>query len=98
MVEGPWLDYRGCLKIGGMAREIGPWLGRALREHREQRLHISQEEAAHRGGITVRHLQKIEYGETDPHLELMMRLAAGLDTKLQRLLDRAEELQRSRRR
>jgi len=57
---------------------------------------ISQEEAAHRASITVRHYQKIEYGETDPGLDVLLRVAKALETTLQTLLDRSEELRAPR--
>lgn len=71
-------------------------LGRAIRERREDAVRISQEEAAHRAAITVRHYQKIEYGETDPGLDVLLRVAKGLGTTLQLLLDRADELRSGR--
>lgn len=55
-------------------------------------MRISQEEAAHRASVTVRHYQKVEYGDTDPGLDVLLRIAKGLDTTLQDLLDRAEDL------
>lgn len=71
-------------------------LGRAIRERREEAMRISQEEAAHRASITVRHYQKIEYGETDPGLDVLLRVAKALGTTLQVLLDQADELRSGR--
>lgn len=59
-------------------------------------MRISQEEAAHRASITVRHYQKIEYGETDPGLDVLLRVAKALGTTLQTLLDGADELRSGR--
>lgn len=80
----------------GRASKSALALGRAIRERRENTEGISQEEAAHRASITVRHYQKIEYGETDPGLGVLLRVAKGLSTTLQALLDRADELKASR--
>lgn len=81
----------------GRISTAGHALGRAIRERREA-AGISQEETAHRASITVRHYQKIEYGETDPGLDVLLRVAKGLDTTLQSLLDRADELRAPRNR
>jgi transcriptional regulator with XRE-family HTH domain len=79
----------------GRSAGFGRWLGLAIREQREEVVDISQEEAAHRASVTVRHYQKLEYGDTDPGLDVLMRVAKALETTLQRLLDRAEELRSS---
>lgn len=85
-------DNRGV----GSASTTAQALGRAIRERREVTVGISQEEAAHRAAVTVRHYQKIEYGETDPGLDLLLRVAKALETTLQALLDRADELRATR--
>ena len=69
-------------------------LGLAIRERREAlQKKASQEEIAHRAHVTVRHLQKLESGQTNPKLETLLAVAKALKTNLQTLLDRADELQ-----
>jgi transcriptional regulator with XRE-family HTH domain len=71
------------------------FLGQAIRERREQLgRKATQEEIAYRARLTLRHLQKLESGQTNPKLDTLLLLAKALKTNLQTLLDRAEELQR----
>ena len=68
-------------------------LGAAIRERREALgAKATQEEIAHRAHLTVRHLQKLELGQTNPKLDTLLDVAKALKTNLQTLLDRAEEL------
>ncbi len=68
-------------------------LGTALRERRESLgSAATQEEIAHKARITVRHLQKLEKGQTNPKLETLLAVGRALKTNVQSLLDRAEEL------
>lgn len=65
-----------------------------MRERRESlRSAATQEDIAYRARITVRHLQKLEKGQTNPKLETLLTVARALKTNLQSLLDRADELQ-----
>lgn len=57
---------------------------------------ISQEEAAHRAAVTVRHYQRIEHGNTDAGLDVLLRVAKALGTTLQALMDRADALRTHR--
>ena len=50
----------------------------------------TQEAVAHEAGLSVRHLQEIEYGTVDPRLGTLLRLADALDTTLQSLLDKSK--------
>jgi transcriptional regulator with XRE-family HTH domain len=52
----------------------------------------TQEEIAHKARLTVRHLQKLEQGATNPKLDTLLAVAKALRTNLQSLLDRADEL------
>lgn len=73
-------------------------LAKAIRERREALgPAATQEEIAHKAGISVRQLQKIEGGHYSPRLQTLLTLARALKTNAQSLLDRAEELQLRRR-
>jgi transcriptional regulator with XRE-family HTH domain len=68
-------------------------LALAIRERRESLGgNATQEEIAHKARISVRHLQKLEHGTTNPKLETLLALAAALKTNVQSLLDRADAL------
>lgn len=72
-------------------------LAAAIRERRESLgAKATQEDIAHKAHLTVRHLQKLEQGATNPKLDTLLALARALRTNLQSLLDRAEELQAKR--
>jgi transcriptional regulator with XRE-family HTH domain len=59
---------------------------------------MTQEDVAHEAGLSVRHYQKIEAGTGDPKISTLIAIAGALGTKLQTLLDRADDLQGQRRR
>jgi transcriptional regulator with XRE-family HTH domain len=70
------------------------YLGAALRERRGALgRKATQEEIAHKARVTVRHLQKLEQGSSNPKLDTLLGIAKALRTNLQSLLDRADELQ-----
>lgn len=62
-----------------------------MRERREE-LGLSQEQLAHRTGLSQRRIWEIERAKTSPQLVTWMRLARGLDARLGELVSRAEEL------
>jgi transcriptional regulator with XRE-family HTH domain len=68
------------------------WLGRAIAERRRG-AQKTQEDLAYEAGLSLRHLQKIEAGQTFPRLQTLFAIGAALEIKPQRLLDRAETLQ-----
>jgi transcriptional regulator with XRE-family HTH domain len=74
-----------------------PGLGKAVAERRKA-VGKTQEDLAYESGVSLRHLQKIEAGGTNPRLGTLLTIARILEIKPQRLLDRAEDLQRPRRR
>jgi len=69
------------------SRQFGARL-RALREEKR----LSQEQVAHRAGISVYTYQKFEKGESKPHtpmnpqLYTLLNLAAAFDIKIEELL------------
>lgn len=67
-------------------------LGRAAREFRA-RLGISQEEFAHRSGLTRSYIGDIERGTRNISFHSIRKLAAGLDVRASELLARGEELE-----
>lgn len=70
------------------------YLGAAIRERRVALgPKATQEEIAYKARLTLRHLQKLELGQTNPKLDTLLAVAKALKTNLQTLLDRAEELQ-----
>ena len=69
-------------------------LGRAIAERRRA-IGKTQEDLAYEAELSLRHLQKIEAGQTYPRLTTLLSVAAVLRTKAQRLLDRCEEIQRA---
>jgi len=65
-------------------------LGRVIRKLRRQR-ELTQEALAHRAGITVGHLSKIERGQSNPSWSTVCSIAAALETSmgpLGKLVDR----------
>jgi transcriptional regulator with XRE-family HTH domain len=75
------------------------YVAQAIRERRESLgPHATQEQIAHKAHVSVRHLQKIENGLTNPRLDTLLGLAEALRTNLQTLLDRADELANPRKR
>lgn len=67
-------------------------LGRAAREFRA-RLGISQEELAHRAGVTRSYIGDIERGTRNISFQSIRKLATGLDVRASELLTRVEELE-----
>jgi DNA-binding XRE family transcriptional regulator len=74
------------------ARPALVFLGRAIREQREQQ-DITMAELASKAGISKRRLQRLEAGLVDPEFELWAALAAALDVKPSALAVRAGELE-----
>ena len=69
----------------------------AIRDAREA-AELSQEEVAFGAGVSVRHYQKIEAGDTgNPKLENLYGIAAALGMRLADLIERAEHPTRKRR-
>jgi XRE family transcriptional regulator, regulator of sulfur utilization len=71
----------------------GVALGEAIRALRFQR-GWTQEELAHRIGITVGHLSKIERGHSNPRFLTVMKIARGLDIPPSDLAGKAEAVLR----
>lgn len=72
---------------------VGVALGQAIRAFRsEQRL--TQEELAHRTGITVGHLSKIERGQSNARFLTVVRIAKGLNVSSGELAGRADAVLR----
>jgi transcriptional regulator with XRE-family HTH domain len=59
--------------------------GRSVRTRREAAT-ISQEDLAHKIGMSRRYLSGIERGESNPSLDQVLRLAIGLDIEVSELL------------
>jgi len=53
---------------------------------------VTQEDVAFKANISVRHFQKLESGTANPRLDTLLAIAKALQTNLQSLLDRAEEI------
>lgn len=53
---------------------------------------VTQEDIAFKAHISVRHFQKLESGSANPELATLLDVARALQTNLQSLLDRADEL------
>jgi transcriptional regulator with XRE-family HTH domain len=51
----------------------------------------TQEALAHRAGITVGHLSKIERGQANPTWETIQAIAAALEVSVARLAEQAEK-------
>lgn len=65
-------------------------LGNAVRHFRIER-DETQEALAHKAGITVGHLSKIERGQANPTWETLEAVAAALELPVSRLAKRAEK-------
>lgn len=65
-------------------------LGKAVRHFRVER-DETQEALAHRAGITVGHLSKIERGQANPTWETIQAIAAALEVSVARLAEQAEK-------
>lgn len=59
--------------------------GNVRRLRRERR--FSQEELAHRSGMSMRYLAGVERGEENPSLGFLVKLAEALDVKPGQLFD-----------
>jgi DNA-binding XRE family transcriptional regulator len=79
---------------GGRSIEAGrETMGRvvaALRRERERQA-VSRVQVAARAGISADHLGRIERGEADPRMSVLLALAAALGTSLRVLFVEAEE-------
>ena len=62
----------------------------ALRRERERQA-ISRTQLVQRAGISADHLGRIERGEADPRMSVLLALAAALGTSLRVLFAEAEE-------
>lgn len=65
--------------------------GIALRERRKALL-LSQDELGHRAGVDRTHVSVLELGQKGASLDVIVKLAAALETKASDLLQRMEEL------
>ncbi len=65
-------------------------LGKAVRHFRVDRGE-TQEALAHKAGITVGHLSKIERGQANPTWETLQAIAAALKVSVPRLAEQAEK-------
>ena len=72
-----------------MANSLNSALGRVVLRRRE-RLGLSQEKFAYGAGIDRRYMSDIERGVTNVSLEMVERLATGLDITASRLIADAE--------
>ena len=68
--------------------------GRVLREQRLA-LGVSQEDLAHRANLERAHVGRIERGENQPTLWVILKLAEGLGVKPGALVDETQEGMRS---
>ena len=66
-------------------RRLRQRLARNVRAQRTQQ-RLTLEEAAHRGDLHWRHLQKVEAGETGVTLRTLAKLALALDVDVSALL------------
>ena len=73
--------------------EIDPALGRALRALREQQ-GLSQEDFAHKAGITTSALSRIERGASNPTWSTITSILAALDASLRDLEAAIERVHR----
>lgn len=78
----------------GLPPQPQPALGEAVRELREKRRKISQEELAHRAGITTGTLSLLERGQTNPTWATVKAIAGALDVSMGELASRADKLER----
>jgi transcriptional regulator with XRE-family HTH domain len=65
-------------------------LGKAVRHFRVER-DETQEALAHKAGITVGHLSKIERGQANPTWETLEAIAVALELSVSRLAEQAEK-------
>ena len=65
-------------------------LGKAVRDFRLER-NETQEALAHKAGVTVGHLSKIERGQANPTWETLEAVASALGLSVSRLADQAEK-------
>jgi transcriptional regulator with XRE-family HTH domain len=65
-------------------------LGIAVRHFRAER-ELTQEALAHKAGITVGHLSKIERGHANPTWLTLQAIAAALGISTSRLAEQAEQ-------
>jgi transcriptional regulator with XRE-family HTH domain len=65
-------------------------LGKAVRHFRDERSE-TQEALAHKAGITVGHLSKIERGQANPTWETIQAIAAALGVAVAKLAEQAEK-------
>jgi transcriptional regulator with XRE-family HTH domain len=65
-------------------------LGEVIRRHRVVR-RLSQEQLAERAGLHRTHISYVERGLRSPKIEVLARIAAGLDVPTWQLLREAEE-------
>jgi len=72
------------------SRDSRAALGKAVRELRGKR-ELTQEALAHKAGITVGHLSKIERGHANPTWETLEAIAAALEVSIAHLAQRAEK-------
>jgi len=74
-----------------------PALGEAIRQLRQKR-GLTQEDLAHKAGITTGTLSLIERGHANPTWATIKEIAAGLDVSLMRLSELSERVERGKRR
>lgn len=73
--------------------QIRKGLALAVKERRQSLgSNVTQEDIAIKAHISVRHFQKLESGSANPELATLLAVAKALQTNLQSLLDRADEL------
>ena len=65
-----------------------PAVGQAIARRRKA-VGLTQEALAHEAGLSLRHLQKIEAGDSNPRLGTLFALAKRLDTTAHALLKAA---------
>jgi transcriptional regulator with XRE-family HTH domain len=65
-------------------------LGRAIRARREA-LGLTQPEYAARAGLDPDYIPRVERGDDDPGYDVLLKLAAGLDTPVSTLFADAED-------
>lgn len=85
----------GGVGIAGQSTEVGreTTMGRVLAALRREREHraVSRAQLAQRAGISADHLGRIERGEADPRVSVLLALAGALDTSLRALFAEAED-------
>lgn len=70
-------------------REVDDALARALRHLREQR-GLTQEDVAHKAGLTVTAVARVERGRTDPAWSTVRRIARALEVSLAEIAQAVE--------